>query len=60
MIRPSEAITLASCAACTYGFKVVWAKYFQGNLLGFIGFCTLVVIACALIRYAATYRNRSG
>lgn len=58
MTRPQDAITIASCAAAAYGFKVVWSKYFQGNLLGFFGFCTLVIIACALIRYAATYRNR--
>jgi hypothetical protein len=59
MIRPTEVITLASCAAAAYGLKVVWAKYFQGNLLGFFGLCTLVVIACVLIRYAATYRRGS-
>lgn len=59
MIRAQDAITTASCAACAYGFRVIWAKYFQGNLLGFFGFCTLVVIACALVRYAATYRNRA-
>ena len=51
-------VTTAGVALIVVGLRNVWTRYFQGDLLGFIGFCTLFVLGLYAVYLGVIWISR--
>ena len=50
-----SAVTTAIVAMITVGMRNVGMRYFEGNVLGFIGLCTVIVIGVYAIYFSVIW-----
>lgn len=53
-----SAVTTAGVALIVVGLRNVWVRYFQGDLLGFVGVCTLFVLSLYAIYFGMIWISR--
>ena len=53
-----SAVTTAGVALIVVGLRNVWVRYFQGDLLAFVGVCTLFVLSLYAIYFGMIWISR--